>query len=230
MKRSDVVILAVIGSAYAATLFGHEDIYRDQYRSREDCARDWGRDARDCQPEGGAGGSFGYWHGPRYEDGARRCEDVGFAFHSDDGVYWDESAAYEFDAAQVDRLEAVTEELHQLALQAVDWIVEGERFHPFGLGPTAIEEIVRSWRRRDPSLFVRFDLSWDGIGEPKLLKYNADTPTSPLESSVVQWFWLQDTLLSADQFNSLHEEADRALAGVARRLGARAPPTHARLS
>jgi glutathionylspermidine synthase len=139
-------------------------------------------------------------------DWARRCEEVGFAFHSDDGVYWDESAAYEFDAAQVDHLEAVTEELHQLALQAVDWIVEGERFHPFGLGPAAIEEIVRSWRRRDPSLFGRFDLSWDGIGEPKLLEYNADTPTSLLESSVVQWFWLQDTLPAADQFNSLHEK------------------------
>jgi hypothetical protein len=78
MKRSDVVILAVIGSVYAASLFSHEDVYRDRYRSREDCERDWGRDVRDCQPEGGAGGAGGYWHGPRYEDGARpRTSDPG---------------------------------------------------------------------------------------------------------------------------------------------------------
>ncbi len=78
MKRSDVVILAVIGSAYAASLFHHEDVYQDRYRSREDCAKDWGRDARDCQQEEGAGGVTGYWRGPRYEDGARpRTSDPG---------------------------------------------------------------------------------------------------------------------------------------------------------
>jgi hypothetical protein len=71
MKRSDVVILAVIGSAYAASLFHHEEIYQDRYRSREDCAKDWGRDARDCEPEERAGSVGGYWRGPRYEDGAR---------------------------------------------------------------------------------------------------------------------------------------------------------------
>jgi glutathionylspermidine synthase len=139
-------------------------------------------------------------------DWAQRCEEVGFVFHSDDGTYWDESAAYEFDAAQVDRLEAVTEELHGLALQAVEWVVQRGDFEPFGLAPAAIEEIVRSWRRGDPSLYGRFDFSWDGVGEPKMLEYNADTPTALLESSVVQWYWLRDVFPGRDQFNSLHDK------------------------
>jgi glutathionylspermidine synthase len=56
----------------------------------------------------------------------------------------------------------------------------------------------------------RFDLAFDGTGPPKLLEYNADTPTALLEASVVQWHWLQQTVMSAepqaDQFNSLHEK------------------------
>ena len=41
---------------------------------------------------------------------------------------------------------------------------------------------------------------------PKLLEYNADTPTSLLEAAVIQWYWLKDIYPDADQFNSLHEK------------------------
>src|ERR1700748_2370471 len=50
------------------------------------------------------------------------------------------------------------------------------------------------------------DLSWDGNGEPKLLEYNADTPTALLEASVVQWYWMQEAAPGMDQFNSIHEK------------------------
>src|SRR6185503_11154257 len=50
-------------------------------------------------------------------DWRRRCEEDGFGFHSMGGVYWDESACYAFDAAQIDRLEEVTGELHALCLK-----------------------------------------------------------------------------------------------------------------
>src|SRR5258708_28081486 len=74
-----------------------------------------------------------------------------------------------------------------------------------------------SWKRRDPSIFGRFDLAWDGQGPPKLLEYNADTPTALGEASVAQWFWLEDRKRlesaasgaigeSADQFHSLPDK------------------------
>jgi glutathionylspermidine synthase len=50
------------------------------------------------------------------------------------------------------------------------------------------------------------DLSWDGSGDPRLLEYNADTPTALLEASVIQWYWLQDFNPKYDQFNSIHEK------------------------
>ena len=39
-----------------------------------------------------------------------------------------------------------------------------------------------------------------------MLEYNADTPTSLLEVSVIQWDWLQALHPGADQFNSVHEK------------------------
>ena len=53
-------------------------------------------------------------------DWRSRCEEAGFFFHSMGGTYWDESACYSFSSSQVDVLESVTAELHQLCLKAID--------------------------------------------------------------------------------------------------------------
>ncbi|MFI5354527.1 MAG: glutathionylspermidine synthase family protein, partial [Desulfobaccales bacterium] len=53
--------------------------------------------------------------------------------------------------------------------------------------------------------YGRFDLAYDGNSHPKLLEYNADTPTMLLEAAVVQWYWLEEKFRGADQFNSIHE-------------------------
>ncbi len=136
----------------------------------------------------------------------QRCEEAGFFFHSMGGTYWDESACYAFTAAEVDRIEEITAEMHQLCLKAADEAVRSKRFAEFAI-PEAFRELVaQSWQRREATLYGRFDFSWDGEGEPKLLEYNADTPTSLLEASVVQWQWLEDVLPGSDQFNSLHEK------------------------
>ena len=55
------------------------------------------------------------------------------------------------------------------------------------------------------TIYGRFDLAWDGKGPPKLLEYNADTPTALLEAAVIQWFWFKDLHSGHDQFNSIHE-------------------------
>jgi glutathionylspermidine synthase len=141
------------------------------------------------------------------EDWTRKVEDLGLSYHTIAGdIYWDESACYRFDAAQVDRLEAATAELHARALDAVARVVETRDFARFRI-PEAFHDLVaQSWRDADDSLYGRMDLSWDGRGEPKLLEYNADTPTALLEASVIQWYWMQDVRPGADQFNSIHEK------------------------
>ena len=138
------------------------------------------------------------------------CAAVGFTFHSMDGVYWDEAHCYRFTADEVDTLETATQELHALSLRAVDAMIAENRFEELAI-PAAFADYIRaSWQAREPALAGRFDLAFDGVNPPKLLEYNADTPTALLEASVVQWRWFQDTVApqtpAADQFNSLHEK------------------------
>ena len=131
---------------------------------------------------------------------------AGLTYHSHEhGPYWDESAYYEFSVAQIDELEAAANTLHELCLDAVEYVVAGERWDDFGLTPQAKRLVSESWSRRDASVYGRFDVAYDGRNPPKLLEYNADTPTALVEASVAQWFWLEEQFKGRDQFNSIHE-------------------------
>jgi glutathionylspermidine synthase len=139
-------------------------------------------------------------------DWQRKVEDLGFHFHTLDGTYWDEAACYRFSAAEIDKLEAATGELQSRCIEAVGRVIERGDYGRFRIPEPFHALIERSWDDDEKSLYGRFDLSWDGSGEPRMLEYNADTPTALLEASVVQWYWLQDVFPGADQFNSIHEK------------------------
>jgi glutathionylspermidine synthase len=139
-------------------------------------------------------------------DWRARVEALGFDFHTIDGEpYWREDACYRFSARQVDELEAATNELHALCLDAIDRIVAEGRYEELGLDEQDARLAELSWRAGEPTLYGRMDFSYDGRSPPKLLEYNADTPTALFEAAVVQWHWLEDTHPDADQFNSIHE-------------------------
>ncbi|WP_449062288.1 glutathionylspermidine synthase family protein [Planomonospora algeriensis] len=141
----------------------------------------------------------------------KTIEDHGLAYHRSahpGGLgrpYWDESVHYVFSMDEVLALEEQVDELHRMCLHAVEHVIAAGRYRDFAIPEWVAPEITRSWERRDPHLYGRFDLRYDGTGPAKLLEYNADTPTSLLESSVVQWFWLQDVHPGGDQWNSIHE-------------------------
>ncbi len=140
------------------------------------------------------------------ENWEQRVEESGLVFHHvNREIYWDESAFYSLTQNQVDVLEDATHELGHLCLDAVKYVIEKERYGGLGIPFGAIPLIRWSWENSEPSLYGRIDLAYDGVSHPKLLEYNADTPTALLEASVVQWSWLQDRFPEADQFNSIHE-------------------------
>jgi len=137
-------------------------------------------------------------------------EQQGFLYHTPDDVpYWNEAACYQFTEKEILMLESVTQELHTMCVAAAQYVVDNNLFSLFGI-PEAIAPLVRhAWDKSDAdfwSLYGRFDLAYDGVNPPKLLEFNADTPTSLFEASIVQWFWLQDYKPSADQFNSIDEK------------------------
>jgi glutathionylspermidine synthase len=136
----------------------------------------------------------------------KTVEDLGFGFHTADVPYWDESAYYTFTLPQIEKLESVTAELWDMCLQAVQYVIDNKLFDQFKIPAFIVPLIIETWNNDAPAIYGRFDLCYNGKDEPKLLEFNADTPTSLFEASIVQWFWLQDFDEPKDQFNSLHEK------------------------
>jgi len=174
-------------------------------------------------------------------DWVAKVEALGFDWHSapspenPSGTYWDESAYWHLSADEVDTLEAATEELHQMCLAAAEHVMARKLLPYFGFAPATIGVIEDSWARREvdqPSLYGRFDLAFGGAGvgdgKPKMLEYNADTPTGLYEAAVVQWMWLEERFPERDQFNSLHEGLVAAWAKLRDQLspGANGAPMH----
>ncbi len=157
-------------------------------------------------------------------DWRARIEAQGLLFHKthDNAVYWGEGTYYEFTAGEADAIERATRELHALCVDAVGALVERGRLGELGLSPLAIALVERSWREQPPSLYGRFDLAL-GDGVPKMLEYNADTPTSLLEAAVTQWTWLAEAFGDGDgvvdQQNRLHEALLATWRELAPRLG-----------
>ena len=144
-------------------------------------------------------------------------ESQGFHFHTiDEMPYWDENVYYQFTPKEIDAIERATYALNDMCLAAVQHVIDEALFDLFLIPPAYVQWVKDSWERDELTVVGRFDLAFDGVGPPKLLEYNADTPTSLLEAAVIQWHWMKDKHPTADQFNSIHErliEAWKPLAG-----------------
>lgn len=139
---------------------------------------------------------------------------VGFGFHEMYGEpYWVDDAAYVFSLEEIEtRIEAPSQELHDMCMDLIGDIVENEEVLDRLAIPDDLRDVVRrSWQRQDRHLYGRFDLAYDGEGPAKLLEYNADTPTSVFETAYFQFNWLTDQQAlgalpaDADQYNLLQE-------------------------
>jgi glutathionylspermidine synthase len=139
-------------------------------------------------------------------DWRQKMEEIGFTFHSQEGTYWDERVCYAFSAEEIDLIEEVSEEMHRLCLEAVDYVIRKNLYARIGVPEKFAPLIEKSWKRKEPSLYGRFDFSFHAPNTLRLLEYNADTPTSLIESSIAQWTWLEDLFPDRDQFNSIHEK------------------------
>lgn len=158
-------------------------------------------------------------------DWREKAESFGFSFHTIGGErYWDESGAYRFSLSDVENIiEDPTAELHEMAMDTVDFVCNDEHMLSLLNIPADMQNAVRdSWIRRDPHLYGRMDLSWNGVGPAKLLELNYDTPTSLYEAAFFQWLWLEDSIRSgaipsnADQFNSIQDKLIEAFGAIAK--------------
>ena len=140
-------------------------------------------------------------------DWQSRVEAQGMTFHTlDDGSpYWNESVFYEFEGREVDAIEKATYALNEICLAAVEQVFQRSLLRQFGVPDAFAGWLEKSWNTDEITIYGRYDLLYDGQSPPKMVEFNADTPTALLEASVIQWHWLEDTQPRGDQFNSIHE-------------------------
>ena len=136
-----------------------------------------------------------------------RVEVLGMNYHTIDGsTYWNEEACYSLDSELVDKIDDATQELHDMCLLYVDDAIQTGNYDGYGFSNDTIEMIDKSWKLGHSNIYGRFDLGINRAGDLKMFEYNADTPTSLLEASVIQWNWKEDMYPAYDQFNSIHEK------------------------
>ena len=145
--------------------------------------------------------------------------------------YWDESAYYQFTLKQIEEdIEAPTAEIHQMCLAVVDEVLRNdELMQRFQIPESYWDRIAQSWRDKEPSLYSRIDLAYDGVNPAKLYENNADTPTGLYESGFWQWLWLEQQVdrgalpRPSDQFTSLQEKLIQRFLALKIRRPARRP-------
>lgn len=138
----------------------------------------------------------------------KKIENLGFDFHDD---YWTENAYYSFTKQEIENIHKASEECFTMACDTIEELINDytfgnkDAFASFGLPNELVEKAIDSWVNDDLSLYGRFDFCING-DSIKLLEFNADTPTTLFESSVIQWDWKKDLFPDKDQYNSIHEE------------------------
>src|SRR3954452_13490985 len=120
--------------------------------------------------------------------------------------YWREDVFYDFTSAEIDRLAETTDQLFAACVEAGELALSDERLLDRMRIPRDARDVIRAtWEYEPPSIYGRFDLWWDGVAAPRLLEFNADTPTSLVEAAVVQWAWHLETGQGTDQWNHLDD-------------------------
>ena len=106
--------------------------------------------------------------------------------------YWPETAMAEISQDAETQLLAATFELHNMCLEVVEDVInDDEMLKLLHLNEVLWPAIRKSWQNGHKDFLGRFDFAWDGVNPPKMLEYNADTPSLLQESTDVQHVWFE---------------------------------------
>jgi glutathionylspermidine synthase len=115
---------------------------------------------------------------------------------------------------EVDELFLAGQTLYHMLVDAADAVIEEGRLAECGI-PAELHELIRlTWHdERHLPIFGRFDLAGGIAGQPpRLIEFNADTPVTLPETSVLQWALVKaNGLDETRQFNLLYERLVQAL-------------------
>lgn len=99
-------------------------------------------------------------------------------------------------------------EIYDMYAEAAEYVIENELFFELGIPFNLIDAIKKSWESDVHwHIYGRFDLAGGLDGKSiKLIEFNADTPTSLFETTLLQWALLKHNDMDEDrQFNNVYE-------------------------
>lgn len=134
-------------------------------------------------------------------------EDIGMQWHTDiDGSDYVVPELVRVRQAEAEAYYAAANTLYDMFVEGAQYAIDQQLYPQLGIDPLLVPLIEQSWERDDWHLYGRFDLAGGLDGQPiKLIEFNADTPTSLFETSIVQWALLKaNNMDEARQFNNLH--------------------------
>jgi glutathionylspermidine synthase len=138
-----------------------------------------------------------------------KLEELGFSWHTDsDGSKYVSDQIVEITQAEAEAYYTAGNELYDMYVQAAEHVIENDLFFEIGIPFNLIETIKKSWENDVHwHIYGRFDLAGGVDGKPiKLIEFNADTPTSLVESALLQWALLQHNNMDEEkQFNTIYE-------------------------
>jgi len=135
-------------------------------------------------------------------------QDIGMTWHTDaDGTPYISDSLVVVSEAEAEAYYAAANVLYDMFVEAGQHVIDNRLYVELGIPGNLVELIEDSWDRDDLHLYGRFDLAGGLDGLPiKLIEFNADTPTSLFETSIVQWALLKSNGMDESrQFNNLHE-------------------------
>jgi glutathionylspermidine synthase len=101
--------------------------------------------------------------------------------------YWPETGMAEISSKGEKELLEATYQLHSMCLELVELVVnDNNLLKLFHINENLWPAIKTSWANNRQDFLGRFDFAWDGESPPKMLEYNADTPSLLLESGDAQ--------------------------------------------
>ena len=136
-------------------------------------------------------------------------ESIGFSWHTDiDETSYISDSIVSITKEEAQNFYDATNELYDMYCEAGQHVIDNNLFHELDIPFNLVQIIKDSWEDDVHwHLYGRFDLAGGLDDKPiKLIEFNADTPTSLFETSIIQWAMLKfNGYEESSQFNSLYE-------------------------
>ena len=136
-------------------------------------------------------------------------EELGFTWHTDsDGTKYINDELVEISMQEAESYYEVANEIYDMYVEAAEFVIDNDLFFEIGIPFNLVDSIKKSWENDVHwHIYGRFDFAGGIDGKPiKLIEFNADTPTSLFETTLLQWALLKENGMDEEkQFNNVYD-------------------------